>query len=134
MSISNRANYQTSLGSLLRPYFDCALAARLNLRSAMIFLFFYCKQNSMECKQIFRKHTSFKFSGKLLAHTLARIIIENLAKNIKSALSVLRQFLATENPLKMMKNAFYFNLTALFVLKISRFLPWIFGRVEKRLG
>ena len=31
----------------------------------------------------------------------------------------------------MMKNAFYFILTALFVLKIFKFLEQIFGRVEK---
>ena len=36
----------------------------------------------------------------------------------KCALSGLRQFLATESPLKTMKNAFYFILKALFVLKI----------------
>ena len=32
---------------------------------------------------------------------------------IKGTLSGLRQFLATENPLKMMKNAFYFTSKAL---------------------
>ena len=37
-------------------------------------------------------------------------------------LSGLRQFLATESPLKMMKNAFYFTRKALFVLKIFRFM------------
>ena len=40
----------------------------------------------------------------------------------KGALSVLRQFLATESPLKMMKNAFYFTLKAFFVLKTFKFL------------
>ena len=35
---------------------------------------------------------------------------------IKSALSSVRQFLSTESPLKMTKNAFYFNSNALFVL------------------
>ena len=40
----------------------------------------------------------------------------------KGALWGLRQFLATESPLKMMKNAFYFTLKALFVLKIFKFL------------
>ena len=35
------------------------------------------------------------------------------------------------NPLKMMKNAFCFTLKALFVLKIFRFLSWLFGHVEK---
>ena len=31
-----------------------------------------------------------------------------------------------------MKNAFYFTLKALFVLKIFKFLPRLFGHVEKR--
>ena len=42
--------------------------------------------------------------------------------DFKGALSGLRQFLATESPLKMMKNAFYFTSKALFVLKIFKFL------------
>ena len=40
---------------------------------------------------------------------------------VKEALSGLRQFLATESPLKMMKNA-YFTSEAFFVLKILKFL------------
>ena len=32
---------------------------------------------------------------------------------------------------KMMKNAFYFILKALFILKILNFLSWLFGHVEK---
>ena len=40
---------------------------------------------------------------------------------IKGALSSLRRFLVTESPLKMIKNAFYFTLKALFVF-ISKFL------------
>ena len=42
--------------------------------------------------------------------------------NFKGALSGLRQFLATESPLKMMKNAFYLTLKALFVFNIFKFL------------
>ena len=38
---------------------------------------------------------------------------------IKDGLSGLRQLLATESFLKMMKNAFYFTAKALLVLKIS---------------
>ena len=49
----------------------------------------------------------------------------------KGALQGLRQFLITESPLKMMKNAFYFTLKALFVLKIFKFLSWLLGHVEK---
>ena len=52
---------------------------------------------------------------------------------LKGALSGLRQFLAAESPLKMMKNAFYFTSKALFVLKIFKFLSWLFGHVAKRL-
>ena len=33
----------------------------------------------------------------------------------------------------MMKNAFYFTLKAAFVLKIFKFLSWLFGHVGKRL-
>ena len=40
---------------------------------------------------------------------------------IKGALSGLRQFLSTESPLKMMKNAFYFTSKALSVLKKLNF-------------
>ena len=41
---------------------------------------------------------------------------------VKEALSGLRQFLTTESPLKMMKNAFYFTSEAFFILKIFKFL------------
>ena len=34
-------------------------------------------------------------------------------------------------PSKMMKNAFYFILKAIFVLKIFKFLSWLFGHVKK---
>ena len=51
----------------------------------------------------------------------------------KGALSCLRQFLATESSLKLMKNAFYFTLKSLFVLRIFKFLSWLFGHAEKRL-
>ena len=41
---------------------------------------------------------------------------------LKGALSGLRQFLAIERPLKMMKNAFYFTSKAILVFKIFEFL------------
>ena len=41
---------------------------------------------------------------------------------LKGAISVLRQLLATESPLKMMKNTFYFTSKALSVLKIFELL------------
>ena len=39
----------------------------------------------------------------------------------QGTLSDLRQFLTTESPLLMIRNAFYFTLKALFVLKIFKF-------------
>ena len=49
----------------------------------------------------------------------------------KGALSGLRQFFATESPLKIMKNAFYFTLKSLFVLKIFNFFLLTFLVTQK---
>ena len=43
-------------------------------------------------------------------------------KIFEGALSGLRQFLATERHLKMLKSAFHFNQKAPFFLKILKFL------------
>ena len=48
----------------------------------------------------------------------------------KGALSCLRQFLATESPLKMMEAAFNFTLKPLFVLNILKFSFRFFGHVQ----
>ena len=63
-------------------------------------------------------HLIYKFDRSLetLVHWELLVLIAN--NKFKGALSYLRQFLATESPLKMMKNAFYFTLKALFVLKL----------------
>ena len=47
-------------------------------------------------------------------------------------LSGLRQFLAIQSSLEMMKNAFYFTLKALFILNIFSFLLLLFAHVEQR--
>ena len=52
---------------------------------------------------------------------------------LKVALSGMRQFFVTEIPLKMKKNTFYFILKALFILKMFKFISWLFGHVEKQL-
>ena len=44
--------------------------------------------------------------------------ISSLPLNFDELYALLRQFLPTESPFKMMKNAFYFTLKAIFVLKI----------------
>ena len=55
------------------------------------------------------------------------------AYRIKGALSDLRQFLAIESPLKMMKNTFDFISKLFFFLKIFKILSWLFGHVAKGL-
>ena len=52
--------------------------------------------------------------------------------HLKGVLAGLRQFWATESPLKMMKKALYFISECLFVLKIFKFLSWHFGHAAKR--
>ena len=58
-------------------------------------------------------------------HNLHQKVIEltNRGTPIKGAFSGLRQFLAMEDPLKMVESAFYFSSKALFTLKIFKFLP-----------
>ena len=48
---------------------------------------------------------------------------KSLLNQLKDTPSGLRQFLANKSPLRMVKNAFYFTLKALFVIKIFTFLP-----------
>ena len=62
------------------------------------------------------------------------VILKKFLQWFYGALSGLRQFLATEGHLKMMKNTFYFISNALFVLKIFKLLSWLFGHVTKLLG
>ena len=48
-------------------------------------------------------------------------ILQKKQRNLKGALSGLRQFLATGSPFTMMKNDFYFTSKAFFQLKILKF-------------
>ena len=54
--------------------------------------------------------------------SFVKAIFLSYVKNLKGVFSGLRQFLATENPLKIMKNVFYLISEALSVLKIFKFL------------
>ena len=51
---------------------------------------------------------------------------------IKGALSDLRQFLATENSLIMMKNALFY-LKSFFRSQVFKFLYWIFSHVDRKI-
>ena len=64
-------------------------------------------------------HPLFKLVGKMNNKNLNLLYIDN---EVKGALSGLRQILATEIPLKTIKNVFYFMSKAVFVLKIFKFL------------
>ena len=71
----------------------------------------------MSCEIRYKQQGSFLAKFRALAYLLI-IIAYLLIIDFKGILLGLRQFLATESPLKMMKNGFYFTLKALFVLKI----------------
>ena len=57
---------------------------------------------------------------------LKLLAISNFLKNSTHLrpVSDLREFLATESHLKMVKNAFYFTVKALYVLKIFKYLTF----------
>ena len=58
---------------------------------------------------------------------------QNMSIGITVGLSAPKKimlFTSMESSLQMMKNAFYFIVKALFVLKIFKFLSWLFGHVE----
>ena len=57
----------------------------------------------------------------------------DIAPSLKTLRSE-KNFLATENPLEMIKTLFISSLNSLFVLKMFNFLSWLFGHVEKRHG
>ena len=61
------------------------------------------------------------------------LALKGLRLALKRALSGLRQFLATESPLKMMKNAFRLTSKAFFVIKIFKFSSRLLGHASKRL-
>ena len=60
------------------------------------------------------------------------VVIFQEVELLKGPLSGLRQFLASESPLKLIKNAFYFTSKFIFVLKIVKFLSGLFGHVSKQ--
>ena len=68
----------------------------------------------------------YRYSKEQLFSKLPEKLQENTCNRdlqLKGSFSGLRQFLATETPLKIMKNAFYFTLNVFYVLNIFKFLP-----------
>ena len=92
--------------------------------------------NLNKLSNIVDKNNMFdKLSGPKMEQRKKKIIkifkdfVLSIMVTIKGTVSGLRQYLATESSIKMMKNTFYFTLKALFFLKILKFLFWIFGPV-----
>ena len=67
-------------------------------------------------------HTYLGELNNNLNKCVVHLIQQYLPQDLKGALSGLRRFFTTKSTLKMMKNAFYFTLKALSLLKISEFL------------
>ena len=83
------------------------------------------------------KSTGQIYGASFYAYIFRKIKKYNLKTNIKRyikvGLSPSKKYFSCFNrsPLKLMKNAFYFVLKALFPLKIFKSLSGVFGQVEK---
>ena len=76
----------------------------------------------------------FSFSKTVISTALQLGRLWGLGEYVKIALSPSKKVCViclTESPLKMIKNSFYFNLKALFVLKIFKFLWRLFWSCRK---
>ena len=82
----------------------------------------------------FRIQTEYSSTDKLNTALLNLLNCQNSSCSIfKHVLPGLRQYLETESPLQMMKNAFYFTLKVLLVFNIFKLCPDYFGHVGKWL-
>ena len=83
-------------------------------------------------------NTLKQFVGKLPTNCLSvfghfvNLALKGLKESIEGALSGLRQFLATENPLKLMRNACYFISKSL--LLFSRYLNFCFDFLVMKIA
>ena len=97
---------------------------RQSLSLTMLFNVTYVTYRSMlSVAKSACKHTNFcnivthKYKS-IYEKCIFHMNISSLPFNFDELYALLRQFLPTESPFKMMKNAFYFTLKAIFVLKI----------------
>ena len=75
----------------------------------------------------------FSYSEVNLSLSKRIILVDCGELIIKDTVSGIRLLLATECPLKVMKNGFHFALKALVILKIFKFLFWLLGHEGKKL-
>ena len=69
-----------------------------------------------------------------IAQTGRKVTKEAAEEKVKVGLSPSKKTCVIcfiESPLKIMKNDFYFILKSLSILKIFKFLSWLFSHVEK---
>ena len=85
------------------------------------------------CQSLFLKKLKLSPCNLIGKETVPLAFSFYFYKIFKGPLSGLRQFLKTENPLKLMKNDFYLILKALLLLKIFTFLSWLSGLAGQRL-
>ena len=145
MNFENFGNY---IFVNIRIFFECVISLRVplnhNLQKTRLFRFLQSmiKQQAISTHAVFL-HNLFSrlpfseailslFCLKVKSSTQALYVILRNAY-FKGAPSGLGQFFSTGRPLKMMKNELYFNLKALRVPKIFKFLSQIFGQIKKRL-
>ena len=121
----------SSCSSLLHRYMFDVLSADVSAFLdclTILMLFFNFVRNWF---LTFRNLITFSMSIRSFSNGTSSFTCFGHFNVFKNALYGLRQFLITESPWKMMKNAFYFTLKAFFVLKIFKFLSWLFGQAEK---
>ena len=97
------------------------------LKSNMKFTRAACWINSKNKQQ--RKTTTLIIF--LFYHYCWSLLWCNYWKSLKSDSHLPKTIALLGSMKKMMKNAFYFIFKTLFVLKIFKFLCWLFGHVEK---
>ena len=94
-----------------------------------------CRQLCKHWNSVIAMHTQiFQSSEKSMEPLQLRLENSNILVIFLRCTLSLRQTLAAESSLKMMKKAFCFTSIALFVLKIFKFLSWLFGHAAKLLA
>ena len=76
-----------------------------------------------------RINTGVRRKKEIQKSRTSKVTVRDPTRKVQDALSGLTPFLATGSPFKMMKNALYFNSKTISVLKIFKFLSWLFGHV-----
>ena len=103
----------------------CLIEITMIIQRHLLYLVYLCLCPGLSLIMSYLRDLFFVFS---------RIFIAvNRITSFNGPLSVLRQLLKIENPVEIIKNAFWFMLKTLCVFQIFTFVSWPYGYVEKRL-